>query len=431
MAAAAAWHDTAVTLPTQFDTPISGSDAAMALAEIVAGVRQGELATCLAVERVDRSGKFAADGAASTNAYLRTLANETGDWGRRRILIGRALIDRLPATLAAWAAGHLGLEHAWQITEATKDVTDLELLAQLDRILAGATPALSPTDLRKLGERIRAQEMPEQTAKNNADQRSSQRLTMSQTMNGMWDLHARFGPEAGILIKNVIDAFTPRPTADEILADPAGSMSPTARRAQALQEICRQAQDHVEGCNGKGGGRGTLIAAIPLKDLQTGVGVGDIAGGTTLPAAALRRWACDLGIIPMVLGSNSQILDYGTKTRDISPGLRSYLIARDGGCVFPGCDRPPAWTEAHHRIHWLAGGPTSKINLDLLCVAHHHACHEGGWTINIADDIQRTPWFHPPGGRPPLPGQRRPLIPAPRQKTDQRPQAERNRARRT
>jgi hypothetical protein len=31
---------------------------------------------------------------------------------------------------------------------------------------------------------------------------------------------------------------------------------------------------------------------------------------------------------------------------------------RDGGCVFPGCDRPLAWCDAHHLWHWVDGGPT-------------------------------------------------------------------------
>ncbi|WP_242419678.1 HNH endonuclease signature motif containing protein, partial [Frankia sp. CpI1-P] len=34
------------------------------------------------------------------------------------------------------------------------------------------------------------------------------------------------------------------------------------------------------------------------------------------------------------------------------PHLRRALAARDRGCTFPGCDRPPSWCEAHHVIHW-------------------------------------------------------------------------------
>ena len=236
VAAAAQFHDAAVALSEAFRTMQTGPVAAEVLTEMLAAVRQGELVTCLAIERTDRTGEFAADGAGSATAFVRTLSNETRPWASMRVNLGRALVDYLPATRAAWEAGRLGFSHAWEVYRATKDLTDPKLVAALDRIFAEATPALSPTDLKNLADRVIAQEAPEAAAKKTADQRASQKLTMSQTMNGMWDLHARLGAEAGVLIKNVIDAFTPKPTDEEILADPAGSMSPAQLRAQALQE---------------------------------------------------------------------------------------------------------------------------------------------------------------------------------------------------
>ena len=120
--------------------------------------------------------------------------------------------------------------------------------------------------------------------------------------------------------------------------------------------------------------------------------------------------ACDAGIIPTVLGSDSQVLDYGHEVRITPTKLKRLLVVRDGGCIWPGCDRPPSFCEAHHREQHLHGGPTAHRNLDLLCTFHHHYVHEEHWTITIADDPQRTPWFHPPDGRPALKGQRRPLL---------------------
>lgn len=70
-------------------------------------------------------------------------------------------------------------------------------------------------------------------------------------------------------------------------------------------------------------------------------------------------------------------------------GLRRAVIARDGGCAFPGCDRPAHWCDCHHIIYWADGGPTMLDNLILQCRFHHRLVHEGGWTIH------RTP-----GGRP-------------------------------
>ena len=32
------------------------------------------------------------------------------------------------------------------------------------------------------------------------------------------------------------------------------------------------------------------------------------------------------------------------------------LIARDGGCSFPGCTHPPSWCDRHHILDWILGG---------------------------------------------------------------------------
>ncbi|MEP6482771.1 MAG: HNH endonuclease signature motif containing protein [Rhodoglobus sp.] len=40
---------------------------------------------------------------------------------------------------------------------------------------------------------------------------------------------------------------------------------------------------------------------------------------------------------------------------------------RDGGCRFPGCDRPPSWCEAHHIVPWSHGGRTDLADGLLLC----------------------------------------------------------------
>lgn len=77
---------------------------------------------------------------------------------------------------------------------------------------------------------------------------------------------------------------------------------------------------------------------------------------------------------------------------------RLALDIRDGGCVFPGCTRPPGWGDAHHLTHWLNGGPTDLSNLGLLCRRHHTMHHHGGWTIDRDADGGWTA-THPPTGR--------------------------------
>jgi hypothetical protein len=105
-------------------------------------------------------------------------------------------------------------------------------------------------------------------------------------------------------------------------------------------------------------------------------------------AAQLRAAAA---LLPPILGgAPSQPLDVGRTSRVVSPAQRTALAVRDGGCVFPGCDRPLAWCEAHHLWHWLHGGPTDLDNLALLCRAHHRAVHEGGWQLTRAPDGRLT-----------------------------------------
>ncbi|HSO51150.1 MAG TPA: DUF222 domain-containing protein [Actinomycetes bacterium] len=105
--------------------------------------------------------------------------------------------------------------------------------------------------------------------------------------------------------------------------------------------------------------------------------------------AALLRAAMTL-LPPTLGGAPTQPLEVGRATRVIQPAQRSALAVRDGGCVFPHCQRPLAWCDAHHLRHWLHGGPTDLANLALLCRAHHRAVHEGGWQLVRGPDGRFT-----------------------------------------
>jgi hypothetical protein len=109
-----------------------------------------------------------------------------------------------------------------------------------------------------------------------------------------------------------------------------------------------------------------------------------------------RRIACDavrtvVTVAPTLddsswmFGTPAVALSVGRATRTIPASIRTALVLRDQGCRFPGCDRPPAWTDGHHIIHWADGGATELANLVSLCRQHHRRVHEEGWRIHIAD----------------------------------------------
>lgn len=125
-----------------------------------------------------------------------------------------------------------------------------------------------------------------------------------------------------------------------------------------------------------------------------GHGTGVFAFTGPVAAAALRKLACDADILPVLLGSNSEVLDLGRKTRLFTSAQRVALTARDQGCTFPNCTLPAPWCEAHHVDYWSRGGATSVENAALLCSHHHHVIHKEGWGITMRNGI---PWFTPPG----------------------------------
>jgi hypothetical protein len=108
----------------------------------------------------------------------------------------------------------------------------------------------------------------------------------------------------------------------------------------------------------------------------------------------VRRLACNAGLLPLMLDGDSAILDLGRSRRLFDRYQRIALAVRDQGCIFAGCQRPAAWSEAHHITPWQHGGPTNLTNGCLLCNFHHHLVHGGEWAVAMAPD--GTPHIIPP-----------------------------------
>jgi len=108
--------------------------------------------------------------------------------------------------------------------------------------------------------------------------------------------------------------------------------------------------------------------------------------GPTITAETGRRLACDGSICGLLFAKGSEVLDLGRTQRLPNRAQRRALMARDGGCRFPGCTER-RYVEAHHVVHWIDGGPTDLANLVLLCWRHHHAVHEGGFSMRFEHGV--------------------------------------------
>jgi hypothetical protein len=148
-------------------------------------------------------------------------------------------------------------------------------------------------------------------------------------------------------------------------------------------------------------GLGTTARRLP----QPGEGALTDFDDRLTPAAA-RRLACDGGIYRVVLSPRDVPLSAGQRTRLVTPAVRRILVARDGGCRFPGCDRPAAYTQAHHVVFWADGGPTTTDNLVLVCAFHHHRVHDHHWTLTYDPHHNTVTAYRPDGTPLRLPGAR-------------------------
>jgi hypothetical protein len=108
--------------------------------------------------------------------------------------------------------------------------------------------------------------------------------------------------------------------------------------------------------------------------------VGVFGDATVISQAAVRRIACDAGIVPIIEDERGSPLSVGRKQRTIPHSMKRALLRRDCTCRFPGCS-VRVFLEGHHIEHWADGGATDHDNIIMLCGFHHRFLHEYGYRI--------------------------------------------------
>ncbi|MEH3077344.1 MAG: DUF222 domain-containing protein [Quadrisphaera sp.] len=174
------------------------------------------------------------------------------------------------------------------------------------------------------------------------------------------------------------------------------------RRADALGLLARLGRTGDE----TRGGEPPRIIATATADQLTGVpGSGQGTCETTrrgLSTTALQHLACTALLHTVTLscqGGSAAALALGRSVRLFSPAQRRAMLARDGGCVIPGCTSPPGWWEAHHVHAWEHGGPTDVDHGVLLCGRHHILVTLGVWEVRM---VHGAPQVRPPASIDPL-----------------------------
>jgi hypothetical protein len=161
----------------------------------------------------------------------------------------------------------------------------------------------------------------------------------------------------------------------------------------ALEQVCDRLL-RAGSVPDAGGTPATVIITIDGQDLWDTTGHGTTSDGTTMSAEQVRETANNADIWIATMTASGAVLNLGRTRRIATLAQTVALIARDGGCSFPGCDHPPEYCERHHVIEWADGGLTNLDNLTLLCRYHHRHFAQNGWRCRINAD--RLPEWIPP-----------------------------------
>ncbi|GHH44809.1 HNH endonuclease signature motif containing protein [Lentzea cavernae] len=298
---------------------------------------------------------------------------------------GSVLEPELPITAAVVAEGALSGEHISAVAEVMKD-----LPPAAEQPVVEFAQAHEPSAVRAFGKELAYRLHQQDAEPNEAEPKpSANRLRME--WKGDWlEVSAKLDKIAGAKFEAMIDPLAkPRPTTPEEGPDPRSRAEREGDAFADLVDLMLRADRLPE----HGGEPVTLTLTMPYEGLVAQTGFGTLDNHVRVPATLVRRLACNAGVIPVVLGGRSEAMDIGRKARTFPAAIRRLLVARDQGCTFPGCDRPPKHCDAHHLRFWSEGGGTSVTNAALLCRHHHTLIHRSDWEVKLHNGV---PTFVPP-----------------------------------
>ncbi|WP_344302091.1 HNH endonuclease signature motif containing protein [Nocardioides bigeumensis] len=246
--------------------------------------------------------------------------------------------------------------------------------------------SFGPRELVKLGDRILAYVAPEvadaeelkalEAAERRAETRT--RLTYTTRPDGSLEYSGILPPVEGAILKTVIDAKSSPRRRDQAggWTDPATGQRLTADqvRGEAFRDLIANLDPQDLGQHG--GKPVSVFVTITHRELTTGLGTAQLSTGETITAGHARRLACNAGLIPAVLGTQSEVLDLGRTARLHTPAQRKARLLTTTECQIDGCTVPAAWCESHHRDPWANGGKTNHQDHYFACAWHHHKIHD-------------------------------------------------------
>ncbi|MDQ2788385.1 MAG: HNH endonuclease [Actinomycetota bacterium] len=397
----------------------AGARQAVLLAQF-ARRRPGDHPLAVGCDQPSAASEFAPDEVGLALRLSRTAA-------LNRLVMAQAVVEELPATLAAWQGGVIDSLKARAIIETSYLLPREQLGALEERVLPRAGEQTVARLRAGLARAVLALD-PQGAQARHEQRRKDRRVGVSPDGEGMASLWALLSaPDATAAYQRLCE-----------LARGLGSEDPRgmdARRADLLIELLTgrrcaatgdpRGQDCPEDCDhpsrsdqghvhpdqddarqnpaDQGPGKPLVSVIVPITML---LGLddqpGELVGYGPIPAELARQIAAD-GTWRRLLCDpvSGTLLDHGRATYTPPAGLAEFVRARDVYCRHPICGQRAASADLDHTIAYHPddpdGGTTSEHNLHASCRHHHRLkTHIEGWRVEQHSD-DRVTWTTPTG----------------------------------
>ncbi|GAB3038749.1 HNH endonuclease [Nocardioides flavus (ex Wang et al. 2016)] len=341
-----------------------------------------------------------AHGLRDVAAWLAVQTRTTRREARRDLALGRAL-EAHPGVASALSSGALRTEQARAVVEAVDALpvrVEAETRWRAENTLLALAREHDARELKQIGKRILDLVAPEVGECHEAavlageEARADAGVELVLVDDGAGRCHGRFvvpSHVGKILTRHLLALANPARHTEAELRGEAGGWKPLRRRlGEALVEyVERYPEDHTPQTAGV---NATVVVTMTLEQLLADNVTALLDDGTRMSAGQARRLACEAGIIPVVLGTESQVLDLGRTRRLFTKAQRIALGLRDGGCTATGCETSASGCHAHHDDPWSRGGLTDLANGRLLCPRHHRLAHDSRYAKTTHADNKVT-----------------------------------------
>jgi hypothetical protein len=328
---------------------------------------------------------------------------------RSRVELACELVECLPDTMAALAAGRIDGYRARVLAEETRSLAEHPLLrTQVEAELLQKAEKQTGPQLRAAARKAVLAVDPASAEERHARARGGRAVPPPvPERDGMASCLIRLPAQDMAAFFTAVDAAARRVqtehpddprTLEHVRADILADLSWSALEAGHLG-CCNPACGHLHQPMGTRRGRAAHVGVtVPISTL---LGVDDQPGhlhgyGPITPEVA-RRLAAD-GTWRRLLTdpATGALLDYGSTRYAPATDLADHIVARDRTCRFPTCTWPADGCDADHTVPAGQGGPTNAANLGPLHRRHHLDKTHHGWRLDQPEP-GRFIWTSPTG----------------------------------